>query len=84
MPFTETGRSPGTNSAGTWMASARRSPICRPGRFGSSNALGAHLGLTPRVYQSGEIGEVAYTFASEGGVPIGRRSGPHRAVILNA
>jgi hypothetical protein len=25
MPFTETGRSPGTNSAGTWMTSARRS-----------------------------------------------------------
>jgi transposase len=26
-----------------------------PVRFGSSKALGAHLGLTPRVYQSGEI-----------------------------
>jgi transposase len=26
-----------------------------PGRFASSKALGAHLGLTPRVYQSGEI-----------------------------
>jgi transposase len=26
-----------------------------PGRFGTSKALGAHLGLTPRVYQSGEI-----------------------------
>ena len=26
-----------------------------PGRFGASKALGAHLGLTPRVYQSGEI-----------------------------
>jgi hypothetical protein len=25
------------------------------GRFGTSKALGAHLGLTPRVYQSGEI-----------------------------
>ena len=25
-----------------------------PGRFGTSTALGAHLGLTPRVYQSGE------------------------------
>jgi transposase len=24
-----------------------------PGRFGTSKALGAHLGLTPRVYQSG-------------------------------
>jgi transposase len=26
-----------------------------PSRFGTSKALGAHLGLTPRVYQSGEI-----------------------------
>jgi transposase len=26
-----------------------------PSRFGSSKALGAHLGLTPRVCQSGEI-----------------------------
>jgi transposase len=26
-----------------------------PGRFGTSKALGAHLDLTPRVYQSGEI-----------------------------
>ena len=26
-----------------------------PGRFASSKALGAHFGLTPRVYQSGEI-----------------------------
>jgi transposase len=26
-----------------------------PGRFGASKAVGAHLGLTPRVYQSGEI-----------------------------
>ena len=26
-----------------------------PGRFASSKALGAHLGPTPRVYQSGEI-----------------------------
>ena len=26
-----------------------------PGRFGTSKALGAHLGLTPRVYQFGEI-----------------------------
>jgi len=26
-----------------------------PGRFGNSKALGAHLGPTPRVYQSGEI-----------------------------
>jgi transposase len=26
-----------------------------PCRFGTSKALGAHLGLTPRAYQSGEI-----------------------------
>jgi len=26
-----------------------------PSRFGTSKALGAHLGLTPRIYQSGEI-----------------------------
>ena len=26
-----------------------------PDRFGTSKAVGAHLGLTPRVYQSGEI-----------------------------
>jgi transposase len=26
-----------------------------PGRIGTSKALGAHLGPTPRVYQSGEI-----------------------------
>jgi transposase len=26
-----------------------------PRRFGTSKAIGAHLGLTPRVYQSGEI-----------------------------
>jgi Transposase IS116/IS110/IS902 family len=26
-----------------------------PGRFGTSKALGAHLGLMPRVYQSAEI-----------------------------
>jgi len=26
-----------------------------PGRFGTLKALGAHLGLTPRIYQSGEI-----------------------------
>jgi len=26
-----------------------------PGRFGTSKAIGAHLGLTPQVHQSGEI-----------------------------
>ena len=26
-----------------------------PARFDSSKAVGAHIGLTPRVYQSGEI-----------------------------
>jgi len=30
-------------------------PVDDSGRFGTSKALGAHLGLTPRVYQSGEI-----------------------------
>jgi transposase len=25
------------------------------GRFGTSKGVGAHLGLTPRVYQSGEV-----------------------------
>jgi transposase len=29
--------------------------VDEPSRFGTSKALGAHLGLTPRVYQSGEI-----------------------------
>jgi transposase len=29
--------------------------VTDPGRFGTSKALGAHLGLAPRVYQSGEI-----------------------------
>jgi transposase len=30
--------------------------VDEPSRFGTSKALGAHLGLTPRVYQSGQIG----------------------------
>ena len=34
---------------------AFKATIDDPGRFGTSKALGAHLGLTPRVYQSGEI-----------------------------
>jgi transposase len=31
------------------------STIEDPGRFSRSRAVGAHLGLTPRRYQSGEI-----------------------------
>lgn len=34
---------------------AFKATIDDTGRFGTSKALGAHLGLTPRVYQSGEI-----------------------------
>jgi transposase len=34
---------------------AFKATIDEVGRFGTSRALGAHLGLTPRVYQSGEI-----------------------------
>lgn len=35
-------------------ALAFRATIDRPERFGSSRAVGAHLGLTPARYQSGE------------------------------
>jgi transposase len=34
---------------------AFRVAVDDPTRFDSSKAVGAHLGLTPRVYQSGEI-----------------------------
>ena len=34
---------------------AFKATIDDTGRFTTSKALGAHLGLTPRVYQSGEI-----------------------------
>jgi len=34
---------------------AFKATIDDTGRFLTSKALGAHLGLTPRVYQSGEI-----------------------------
>lgn len=34
---------------------AFKATIDETGRFATSKALGAHLGLTPRVYQSGEI-----------------------------
>ena len=34
---------------------AFKATIDESGRFATSKALGAHLGLTPRVYQSGEI-----------------------------
>jgi transposase len=43
-PMTIPGVGPVTNLA-----------IDDPGRFSTSKALGAHLGLKPRVYQSGEI-----------------------------
>lgn len=35
-------------------ALAYRATVDDPGRFASSKAVGAHLGMTPRVYQSGE------------------------------
>jgi transposase len=34
---------------------AFRVTVDDPTRFGSSKAVGAHIGLTPRIYQSGEI-----------------------------
>ena len=34
---------------------AFKATVDDPTRFGTSKALGPHLGLTPRVYQSGEI-----------------------------
>jgi transposase len=34
---------------------AFRVTVDDPGRFDTSKAVGAHIGLTPRVYQSGEI-----------------------------
>lgn len=34
---------------------AYRATLDDPARFASSKAVGAHIGLTPRVYQSGEI-----------------------------
>lgn len=39
---------------GALVAVTYRSAIDDPGRFGSSKAVGAHFGLTPKTYQSGE------------------------------
>jgi len=43
-----------TPGVGPITALAFRATIDRPERFGSSRAVGAHLGLTPARYQSGE------------------------------
>ena len=40
---------------GTIVALTYASAIDDPGRFRSSRAVGAHFGLTPKKYQSGEI-----------------------------
>src|SRR5258705_5947734 len=39
---------------GTIVALTYAAAIDDPGRFGSSKAVGAHFGLTPKKYQSGE------------------------------
>lgn len=39
---------------GALVAVTYRSAVDDPGRFGSSKAVGAHFGLTPKKYQSGE------------------------------
>lgn len=43
-----------TGGVGPITALTFRAAIDRPERFGSSRAVGAHLGLTPARYQSGE------------------------------
>jgi transposase len=40
---------------GAVVAMTFRSAIDRPGRFAKSKAVGAHFGLTPKKYQSGEV-----------------------------
>lgn len=40
---------------GPFISLAYKATIDDPGRFKSSKAVAAHIGLTPRVYQSGEI-----------------------------
>lgn len=52
-------------------ALAFRATIDRPERFDSSQAVGAHLGLTPARYQSGETD-------IQGNQPLRRRTRPHR------
>lgn len=37
------------------LPSVQRTTVGDPARFASSKAVGAHIGLSPRVYQSGEI-----------------------------
>ena len=48
-------RKVGDSRVGPVTSLAYMATVDDPGRFGTSKALGAHLGLTPRVYQSGEI-----------------------------
>ena len=36
------------------MSTTFRTAVDDPGRFGASKAVGAHFGLTPKRYQSGE------------------------------
>jgi hypothetical protein len=40
---------------GALVAITFRTAVADPGRFGSSKAVGAHFGLTPKRYQSGEM-----------------------------
>ena len=40
---------------GVWVAASYRSAIDQPERFSNSRTVGAHLGLTPRIRQSGTI-----------------------------
>jgi transposase len=44
---------------GVLSAPAYVSTVEDPGRFGRSRSVGAHLGLTPRRYRSGEVDAVA-------------------------
>ena len=43
---------------GAVVAMTFRSAIDQPGRFAKSKAVGAHFGLTPKKYQSGEIDRI--------------------------
>ena len=40
--------------SGALVAVTFKTAVDEPGRFGSSKAVGAHFGLTPKRYQSGE------------------------------
>ena len=59
---------------GPLTALAFRATIDRPDRFRRSRDVGAHLGLTPRRYQSGET-DVQGRISR-----MRRRTGPHRAL----